>query len=105
MYEVVPGKKLIKLDIHRYYEKEFLEEGAGLNTGKVRMKLEMIFNVDPMNQRRNLIKKFVVTHRIVEALWSDWFENPDDAKKDVAEKALTLLGEKYDLFWKKGSNH
>jgi dsRNA-specific ribonuclease len=105
MYDVVPGKKPIKLDLHRYYEKEFLEDGAGLNTGKVRMKLEMIFNVDPMNQRRNLIKKFVVTQRIVEALWSDWFENPDDAKKDVAEKALALLGEKYDLFWKKGSNN
>jgi dsRNA-specific ribonuclease len=103
MYEVVPGKKPMKLDLHRYFEKEFLEEGAGLNTGKVRMKLEMIFNVDPMNQRRNLIKKFIITQRIVETLWSEWFDTPDDAKKDVAEKALALLGEKYDLFWKKGS--
>jgi len=73
MYEVVPGKTPIKLDIFRHYEKTpELEQGTGINTGKIRMKLELIFNPDPMNQRRNLIKKFVVTKRIVDTLWSDW---------------------------------
>jgi hypothetical protein len=102
MYELVPGKRPHKLDTYRYFEKDQMEEGTGLETGKVRMRLDMIFNPDPLHQARNLIKRFVVTERIVETLYSDWFSTPDDAKKNVAEKALDLLASKYEIVWKKG---
>ena len=63
------------------------------------MKLDMTFLPDPTGKRRNIVKKFVVTQKIVESLVSDWLESTDDAKKNVASKALQLLAEKYDLHW------
>ena len=93
VYENVKGKKL---DTLHYYEHQYETDER---TGKIRMKLDMIFLPDPSGKRRNIIKKFVVTQKLVDSLWSDWLESTDDAKKNVASKALQLLEEKYDLHW------
>jgi dsRNA-specific ribonuclease len=93
VYENVKGKKL---DTFYFHEHQYETDPR---TGKIRMKLDLTFLPDPTGKRRNIIKKFVITQKIVESLVSDWFESTDDAKKNVASKALQLLAEKYDVHW------
>lgn len=99
-YDRPIGSKKPSENIDKFIYSDDLEEGTGINTGMIRMKLTMIFNPDRENKGRGLLKKFKLTSPIIETLWSDYVEDKDTAKFNVSKKAIDLLKEKYNIEWK-----